>query len=157
MSIITLRRFDSSDLIKIHQWPAYPPEFDELDYALRENGWLAEFHDKPEAQIYVAEQAKEIIAFSLLAKTGKAEAEFRIALRADHIGHGLGKTITAMTLHEGFSTMNLSRINLIVRKNNPRAISLYHQIGFKTYSTCEKTVNGKPTSFWEMAIYKPTL
>jgi diamine N-acetyltransferase len=157
MPMITLRRFNSSDLIKIYQWPVYPPEFDELDYALRKNGWLGEFHGKAEAQIYIAEQAKVIIAFSLLAKTGNAEAEFRIALRADRIGHGLGKTITAMTLHEGFSAMNLSRINLIVRKNNPRAICLYQKIGFKTYSACEKIVNGKQISFWEMCIYNPSV
>lgn len=155
MQMITLRKPDSSDLIKIHHWPAYPPEFEELDYALRENGWLAEFHNKPDARLYIAEQAGEIIAFSLLAKTGKVEAEFRIALHADHIGQGLGKIITSMTLHEGFSTMNLSRIKLIVRQSNTRAISLYHNIGFKTYSECNKIVDGKRVSFWDMTIYKP--
>lgn len=155
MPMITIRKLQPSDLAEIHNWPAYPPEFAELDYALRENGWLAEFHDKPGAQLYVAELAGEVIAFSLLATTGASEGEFRIALRADNIGHGMGKAITGMTLNEGFSTMKLSRINLIVRKNNPRAIRLYHQIGFKKYSECEKIVNGKHVSFLQMTIFKP--
>jgi len=155
MYTISMRDLQSSDLIKIHHWPPYPPEFEELDYALRDNGWLAEFHGKADARIFVVEQAGEIIAFSLLAYTGRAEAEFRIALRADKLGQGLGRTITSLTLHEGFSKMNLSRIDLIVRKNNSRAILLYQHVGFKTYSECEKFVNGKKVPFLAMSIFYP--
>jgi RimJ/RimL family protein N-acetyltransferase len=159
MHMISMRSLNSSDLIKIHHWPAYPPEFQELDYALRENGWLAEFHGKPDAWIYVAEQAGEIIAFSLLARDDfhleRGLFERPIALRADKLGQGLGRTITSMTLQQGFSTMNFSRIDLIVRTSNPRAIHLYQQIGFKTCSECEKTVNGKRVNFLAMSIFKP--
>lgn len=155
MHTISMRRLQASDLINIRHWPAYPPEFAELDYALRDNGWLAEFYGKADAWIFVAEQAGEIIAFSLLAYTGMAEAEFRIALRADKLGQGLGRTITSMTLHQGFAVMHLSRIDLIVRKNNSRAIHLYRRTGFKTCSECEKIVNGKQVTFLAMSIYYP--
>jgi RimJ/RimL family protein N-acetyltransferase len=154
--MITIRNLQPADIAAIHNWPAYPPEFEELDYALRESGWLAEFYNQSDAHIFVAEHKGEIIAFSLLAITGAAKAEFRIALCADKIGLGMGKIITSLTLHEGFSTMNFSRINLIVRKNNARALRLYQQAGFKTTAECDKLVNGKQTSFWEMTIFKPT-
>lgn len=150
--MITLHKLLPSDPAEIHNWPSYPAEFAELDYALRHGGWLAEFQDRTDTWIYVAKQADEIIAFSLLALTGVGEAEFRIALRADKIGHGIGKIFCSMTLHEGFSTLGLSRISLIVRKNNARAILLYRDIGFSLSGARVKIANGKSVEFLEMII-----
>lgn len=123
-----------------------------MDYALRTKGWLAEYRNKLNTRIYVADVAGEIIAFTILAKTGEAEAEFRIALRADKLGQGLGRTITTMTLAKGFAELNLACIRLIVRKNNSRAIRLYQRIGFVEFGECLKNVNGKQVCFLEMAI-----
>lgn len=155
MSEIRYRKFKLSDQTAIQQWPSYPREFSELDYALRNNGWLDEFHEATETAIYIAEQDNEIVAFTLLAKTGHAAAEFRIAVRADKLGTGVGKAFTAFTLTTGFTQPGLSCIHLVVRKNNPRAIHLYKQAGFHADGECIKTVNGDPVDFWIMAILKP--
>ena len=135
-------------------WPPYPPEFEDLDYALRSNGWLAEYPSKPDTWCFVVEQSGELIAFTILSKTGEAEAEFRIALRADMTGHGLGGAITTMTLAKGFTEIGLSRIHLIVRKNNPKAIRLYTRLGFAEQGECIKNINGKRAHFLIMELLK---
>jgi len=153
--MLKLRMLIDADISAIESWPAYPAEFEELDYALRSKGWLAEFHDKPDTWIFIAEHEKESIGFSLLTKTDAATAEIRIALRADKIGQGLGKQITSMTLKEGFSVIGLSRITLIARKNNERAIRLYHSLGFSAFAENKIIVNGKMVEFLEMTISTP--
>lgn len=150
--MLTLRPLETADVAVIQDWPVYPPEFADLDYALRGNGWVAEFRNDPASRIYVAEQDGELIAFTLLAGTGASEAEFRIALRADRLGQGLGKALTAMTLEKGFAELQLARIHLIVRKNNLRAINLYKNIGFVERGECQKDTNNKLVSYWEMSI-----
>lgn len=121
---------------------------------LRANGWLTEYGEKPDTWCYAAEQWSELIAFTILSKTGKDEAEFRIALRADKAGLGLGGAITTMTLARGFDDMGLSRIHLIVRKNNPRAIRLYSRLGFAERGECFKSINGKQAHFLIMDLLK---
>lgn len=150
--MITLRALATDDVAAIHAWPPYPPEFAELDYALRGNGWLAEHENRPGARVHVAQQAGELVAFSILCQTDETQPEFRIALRADKIGQGLGEAIASMTLARGFSEIQLVRIHLIVRKNNPRAIRLYKRLGFTEHGECLKNVNGKPASFLTMRI-----
>lgn len=150
--MIKLRPLEAVDEATVQNWPAYPPEFENLDYALRAGGWLAEHRNKPDTWIYIAEQAGEIIAFSILSKSSKTEAEFRIALRADKIGEGWGKIITSMTLAQGYAKHQLSCIHLIVRKNNPRAISLYRRLGFIEHGECLREANGKPVNFLTMRI-----
>ncbi|TPW13549.1 MAG: isochorismatase hydrolase [Halothiobacillaceae bacterium] len=150
--MIQLRNLSLNDIVTITQWPTYPADFAELDYALRENGWLNEFLGKPDVWLFAIEQAGELIAFTLLAKTGDAEAEFRIALRADVTGQGLGGTIATATLARGFNDLNLSRIHLIVRKNNRRAIRLYQRLGFTERGTCLKEVNGQEVHFLAMDL-----
>lgn len=89
-----------------------------MDYALREKGWLDEFLQKPDTSCYAVEEDGDLIGFTILAKTGGKDAEFRIALRADKTGLGLGESITCMTLQKGFKDLGLHRIHLVVRKNN---------------------------------------
>lgn len=150
--MIELRVIEAADVTAIQNWASYPSEFKGLDYALRDNGWLAEYQNKPDTWIYVAEQAGELVAFTILFKTGEAEAEFRIALRADKIGQGLGGTITSIMLTKGFVEIKLARIHLIVRRNNPRAIRLYKRAGFTESEECLKHVNGKQVNFLAMVI-----
>lgn len=150
--MIKLRPIEAADVAVIQNWPAYPPEFAELDYALRSNGWLDEHRNKPDTWLYVAEQAGEVIAFTILSRTGATEAEFRIALRADEMGQGLGSTLTTMILKNGFTEIWLARIHLIVRKNNPRAIGLYKSLGFTECGECLLHVNGKQVNFLTMEI-----
>ena len=44
--MFTLRPITSDDIAIIREWPPYPPEFRDLDYALREGGWLDEYRRK---------------------------------------------------------------------------------------------------------------
>ena len=130
--------------------PAYPAEFADLDYALRPGGWLTEFGHRPDARLYAAEHGGELLAFSLLAMTAPEEAEFRIALRADRTGLGLGRAVTLATLQRGFVTRGLARIHLMVRTNHQRACALYRQLGFTPRGECRQNVNHRPTDFYLM-------
>jgi len=152
--MIQLRNLVPDDMVAIRGWPPYPPEFEELDYALRNNGWLTEYRNKPDTWCFAVEQAGQLIAFTILSKTGEAEAEFRIALRADRTGQGLGSAITTMTLAKGFTEIGLSRIHLIVRKNNPMAIRLYTRLGFTERGECFKSINGRQVHFLTMELLK---
>ncbi|MDO9053076.1 MAG: GNAT family N-acetyltransferase [Gallionella sp.] len=151
---IQLRSFIEKDGITIEQWPAYPLEFEDLDYALRKDGWIAEFRGQPDTCVYAAEQSGELIAFTILSLTERCEAEFRIALRADKAGKGLGRIITAKTLEIGFDETGLKRIHLIVRKNNPRAINLYQQQNFSHCGECQMMVNNSQTDFLMMELLR---
>jgi RimJ/RimL family protein N-acetyltransferase len=147
-----LRELREDDVARIRQWPVYAEDMAQMDYALRENGWLEECGDLPETVFYGVEEHDELIGFSLLSKTAGRDAEFRIALRADSTGRGLGRIVTFLTLQAGFSALGLDRIHLIVRKNNARGISLYRRMGFGDAGECRKTTNGSLVDFWVMAI-----
>jgi diamine N-acetyltransferase len=155
---IQLRSFCAGDKAVIEKWPSYPVEFEELDYALRKEGWFEEFRDRQDTWFYAVEQSGEtsgeLIAFTILAWTAPGEAEFRIALRSDKAGHGLGRIITNTTLKIGFHEIGLERIHLIVRKNNSRAIELYRKENFSCCGECRKTVNNKQAEFIMMSILK---
>ncbi len=149
-----LRRLGAGDAARIELWPAYPGEFEDIDYALRRNGWLNEFRNNSGAHCFVAQESGEPIAFTILARTGEAQAEFRIALRADRIGSGIGATIASETLTVGFAELGLSRIHLIVRKNNLRAIRLYERLGFLRRGETSRTFNGKAAQFFVMDLQR---
>ncbi|MHB8232217.1 MAG: GNAT family N-acetyltransferase [bacterium] len=150
---IFLRDLLPDDISAVADWPSYPPCFGELDYALRDRGWLPEYFNKPDTKCYAAEYSDELIGFAILSKTSETEAEFRIALKPDKTGKGFGKIITTMVLEDGFLNMNINRIHLIVRKNNPRAIRLYKNTGFAERGECIKEIEGKEAAFLVMDIY----
>ena len=155
--MIRLRELRDSDMAEIREWPAYSGDMEQMDYALRDGGWLEEFRNKPEVGCYAAVDGDELIGFSILAGTGPAEAEFRIALRADRTGQGLGGAVTSLTLQKGFAEPGLSRIHLIVRKNNMRGIRLYQRLGFTTSGECLKEIQGIMVDFLAMEIRKQDL
>jgi diamine N-acetyltransferase len=152
MVMMRLRALSDSDVIQIGQWPTYPGDMEQMDYALREKGWLGEFRVKPDASCYAVENDGDLIGFTILAKAGETDAEFRIALRSDMTGLGLGKSITYLTLQKGFEDLGLSRIYLIVRKNNFRGIRLYQRLGFVDRGECQKEIQGTTVDFWLMDI-----
>ncbi|ACM20422.1 acetyltransferase and amidohydrolase, putative [Geotalea daltonii FRC-32] len=147
-----LRALGESDLTQIKNWPPYPGDMAQMDYALREEGWLDECLTKGEAFAYAVEEGDQLIGFTILRKTGAAEAEFRIALRADKTGLGFGGNITLQTLRIGFEKHGFSRIHLIVRKNNSRGIKLYQRIGFVDRGECRQEILGNPVDFRLMDI-----
>jgi len=147
-----LRELKDADIAQIRQWPVYPGDMFQMDYALRSQGWLDAFRTNPGVAIFVAQEGNELIGFTLLMNTGGAEAEFRIAVRADKTGQGLGETIAALTLQKGFAELGLSRIHLIVRKNNHRGIRLYQRLGFIDCGACWREIRGVLVDFMMMAI-----
>lgn len=149
-----LRPLLDADVEEIRGWPAYPTDMAQMDYALRKGGWLEECRSRPDVSVYAVEDGDGLIAFTILAKTGTAEAEFRIALRADKTGVGLGEGITAQTLVIGFEEHRFSRIHLIARKNNRRGIGLYRRIGFVEQGECRKDIQGTPVDFLVMDIHR---
>ena len=106
----------------------------------------------PDAHLFAADVGNDLIAFTILAGAGATEAEFRIALRPDKTGLGLGKGITVRTLEIGFEQLGFARIHLVVRKNNIRGIRLYQRIGFTDQGECRKEIQGKLVDFWRMEI-----
>lgn len=140
------------DVTAIGRWPPYPLAFADLDYALRADGWLTEFHGKPHNRCDVVLLDGEVIGFTLLLVAHGDAAEYRIALRADRLGQGYGETVSRMVLRRAFEEMGLSRIHLVVRKTNPRARRVYEKLGFRAIRECTLNVQGKPVEFVEMDI-----
>ncbi len=151
---IALRDIVQADISAVIEWQHYPQCFEELDYALRQNGWLFEYYLKPCTKCYAAEYSGELVGFAILNKTSQEEAEFRIALKPGKTGMGLGKTITLKVMEDGFGNMDVSRIHLIVRKNNQKAFRLYKKLGFGEKGECIKEMHGKQVDFFIMDIYK---
>lgn len=152
-----LREIVAQDAAVIQSWPAYPEEFQDLDYALREAGWISEYLEKEGAKIYVAEERSAMIGFTILSRDrtdGKRSAEFRIALHPDMLGQGVGKNLAKMTIKKGFEELGRDRIYLIVRKSNSRARRLYQHCGFRDTIERLKEVNGVEVDFFEMELEK---
>lgn len=149
---LALRPLTADDAAAIAAWPAYPAEFAELDYALRRQGWLAEFRGQPQATLFAAELSGDLIAFTLLAMDAAGAAEFRIALHPAWAARGWGGRIAELTLQFGFADCRLQRIHLIVRQSNQRAIALYRRLGFVDQGACCRDVNGRATAFFRMEL-----
>lgn len=96
--MINLREMNEQDIAAIKKWPAYPEEFKDLDYALRDDGWLQEFFGREGTKVYTAEENGIIIGFTLLIHSKdsgtSSQAEFRIALNPSMLGQGIGKRLT---------------------------------------------------------------
>ena len=69
--MLTLRMLKPDDIQIIKSCPPYPPESAELDYALRDGGWLDEYGTKTGTEIMVAEEQGEMVGFSILSTSLK--------------------------------------------------------------------------------------
>lgn len=154
---LTLRPITHADMEAIKAWPPYPASLADLNYAFLEDGWLAEYGGKPQTRCEAVLDGEEVIGFTIVAKTGTDDAEYRIALRADRLGQGLGTIITRMTLERAFPQMGLARIHLIVRKNNPGARRLYEKIGFAEKGERVLEIRGNSVPFIEMDLHPQAL
>jgi diamine N-acetyltransferase len=154
--MITLRPLRHEDIPVIKAWPEYPVEFAELDYCLRNGGWLDQYRQKPGSTILVAMDQGEMIGFSVLSRDGPGKKEFRIALHPGRIGKGEGRTILRRTLEYCFADMTVTAVRLIVRKNNTRAQKLYASVSFRPTGECIEEIHGKPVQFFTMEIDRRT-
>jgi diamine N-acetyltransferase len=152
MNMLRIRPLALSDIAMIKRWPPYVGDMEQMDFALRTGGWLDELRPRLGTFAYVAEHDAELVAFTMLLGAGASEAEFRLAVRADRTGQGLGEGIVILTLRLGFQEHPLSRIYLIVRKNNGRAIRLYQRVGFSEQGVCQREIRGVLVDFWRMGI-----
>jgi diamine N-acetyltransferase len=150
--MLSLRPIQAEDIAEIKQWPPYSGGFEQMDYALRDNGWLDEFRHRTNTWVYVIELNDQVVGFSLLSITIEKDAEFRIAIHPAWTGKGLGREVTLSTLRTGFEQLSLAKIHLIVRKNNPRAAKLYTSIGFVTTGESIHTIQGKEIAFVNMEM-----
>jgi diamine N-acetyltransferase len=154
MSRLTLTELTAADALEIQRWPSYPPALRELDYALRKGGWLDQFPAAAQARRFAARDNSALIGFSLLTHITTVDAEFYIALHPEHIGHGIGREITQLTLQYGFEQLQLRRIYLKVRQWHRRGIALYESIGFKTTGEMIENIQGEPITFFSMEIMR---
>lgn len=99
-----LRQMNEQDITVIENWQPYPQEFKDLDYALRNAGWISQFCRKKGTRIYTAEEDGAIIGFTILSEEDASgrDAEFRIALSPAMLGQGMGRKLAQATLEKGF-------------------------------------------------------
>jgi diamine N-acetyltransferase len=154
--MITLRPLRDLDIPHIKAWPPYPREFSELDYSLRDGGWLDDYRGKPGTTILAAMDRGECVGFSMLSSDGPGKKEFRIALHPAWIGKGAGRIILRQTLEYCFADMSVTSVRLIVRKNNLRAQKLYTSVKFHATGECTEEIQGKPVPFFTMEIDRRT-
>jgi diamine N-acetyltransferase len=154
--MLTLRPLCHADIPVIKSWPHYPPEFADLDYCLRDGGWLDEYGRKAKPVSLVARNNGGIAGFSILARDGRGGGEFRIALPAGLDGTGTGRAVLKSTIEYCFADMTIRSVRLIVRKNNPRAQALYAAANFRRTGECSQVVAGKMVEFFCMEIDRRT-
>ena len=154
--MIVLRSVTHKDIVTIKQWPHYPGEFRDLDYALRDGGWLDEYAQRDDAEILIAEEDGTIAGFLVLVREPDGSAEFRIALHPEKLGLGKGKNVAQLALAHGFFDPGTRLIRLIVRKNNPRAKKLYEYLHFRNTGECIEEIQGNPVEFYRMEIDRDT-
>lgn len=51
LGMIKLRPIRTDDIAEIKNWPVYVDGFEQMDYALRDNGWIDEFWNRPNTWI----------------------------------------------------------------------------------------------------------
>lgn len=82
------------------------------------------------------------------------QAEFAILIDQDFIGKGFGKEACYKTLEHAFAELNLHRVFLKVRADNPAAIKIYEHCGFRMEGELKDDVfkNGSFRNQWIMAV-----
>lgn len=152
--MINLIPLTEADTSAITRWPPYPQSLCDLDYALREGGWLDQFPESTQTRRFAAWEDAQLVGFSLLTDISTADAEFYIALHPQQIGRGVGRLIAQKTLAIGFTEMGLQRIYLKVRDWHQRGIVLYESLGFKKTGCSIVEIQGQPVNFVNMEIWK---
>ena len=150
--MIDVRKLREEDRQIIYDWPTYPPDCLELDYAVRKDGWIDHHAEHDNDRIYSAIEGNEVVGFSIVHIADDGDAELLIAMRGDRLGRGLGKELALATLHRCFGELCLTRVELVVRKSNQRAKRLYGRIGFTYTGDCIININGEDIEFDKMEM-----
>ena len=127
--------------------PEYLEMVNDIERVARFIGERREPYTEEEERDYIKDKMdKDATMFSMLEKdTGKFignieffnrkddEAEWGIVMTASMQDKGYGKEALRRSIEYGFDELGLSRICLAVYVDNPRAIHVYEQCGFKEY------------------------
>lgn len=147
--MIALSPLKDEDVKIIKTWPPYPQEFSELDYAIRDGGWLDSRENSDYLSIHINEK---LIGFIGMSGIKENEADILIAMHADYICKGYGSSAMKMAIEYYFRKYNLSKITLVVRKTNHIAKHVYEKLGFKDFGESTYNMQGKLIEFWNMYI-----
>ena len=153
-TMIVLSIIEKTDILDVAEWPEYTGVHAQMNYAIKENGWLDSYCNNSNNYCYIAKSDGIRIGFSLLILNSSYEAEFRIIIHPDFIGSGYGGKIIRKTLQIGFSDHKLKAINLIVRKNNSIAKRLYLKHGFILSGEKREIIQDQYIDFYVMKIVK---
>lgn len=155
-STVVLKPLTAADAAAIENWPPYPESVKSLDYALRRpDGWLYQFPDGRDTRRYTAWDGSELVGFSLLTHITNREAEFYVAVHPQLLHRGIGRAITEQTVAAGFGQLGLRRIYLKVRDWHTGAAALYASVGFVKKGEVVEPIQGQPTKFVTMEIFRP--
>ncbi len=154
ISRISLRPMRDGDVSEIENWPSYKDAFAQMDYALRQNGWLDEYFNRPGSWCYAAQTDAGIVGFALLLTRGAKDAELRIAIHPEKTRQGFGRRVMISLMEKGFSELGLDTIHLVVRKNNFSAKRLYDRLGFINRGECTLLIQNVSVEFFKMDIHK---
>jgi diamine N-acetyltransferase len=147
--MISLSLLTQDEKIEIKKWPQYQSEFLELDYAVRDGGWL----DTIEGADFLSIKAEDkLIGFIGLYGIKESQGEILIAMHPDYTGKGYGKCALKMAIEHFFTKYSLLKITLCVRKTNKVAKHVYEKLGFVDCGESSRTIQGKSIDFWDMYI-----
>jgi putative acetyltransferase len=119
-------------------WQAAYPE---IDFAARVDWWRARWHDEllPKAQIVIAEAAGTMVGFvTVEPATGYLD---QIVVAPDAWGQGVAQALLAEA--KGLSP---GRLELLVNKDNARAMSFYRKHGFHYAGDAANSLSGRPVN-----------
>ena len=134
--------------------PDYLEMVNDIERVARFIGERREPYTEEEERDYIKDKMdKDATMFSMLEKgTNKFignieffnrkddEAEWGIVMTASMQNKGYGKEALRRSIEYGFDELGLSRIYLTVYADNPRAIHVYEQCGFREYDRNEVDV-----------------
>jgi putative acetyltransferase len=139
----TLRPYGSADepaLIELwrRSWQATYPD---IDFAARVDWWRTRWRDElvPHASIVVAEHAGAAVGFVTIdTATGYLD---QIVVTPEGWGGGIAEAL----LNEA-KRLSPGRVQLLVNKDNDRAISFYRKHGFAHAGDAVNSLSGRPVS-----------
>ena len=99
-----------------------------------EEAWVRSFLDQPGSYLFVATRGAAVIGLMDVRRRAHPQLAHTVALGVsvlrEHRGHGIGQRLFS-ALFEALETAGeITRVELEVFSNNPRAIALYERLGF---------------------------
>lgn len=142
---VRLRAIEKEDLPQFVAWLNDPEVRRGLSNVIpfsltSEEKWFEDLQEKPppEQSLAIEIQPEENGEWVFVGGCGFFDFDWRVrqAEVGIHIGEkkywdqGFGTRVMRLLLKHGFDTLNLNRISLRVKDNNPRAIRAYEKVGF---------------------------